>query len=200
MGLVAFDRGPFRRVAAPVEPVQDHRTVVERGDDADNSSVIAGIPPVSPAATTGSRGGVCRHDRGLPGQQAVASVGRVERALGGEHAWPCVGQDFEEFADNLPMLGEIGRCELREPAKLAPSAATVSSSRAKLVARAAASPGSSGPRPPCRPHFRTSWVSSSRRRNSGIAGGTERPSPSAMPSTTDSSSEIKTADRPQPRQ
>ena len=155
------------------------------------SSVIAGTPPVRPAAMTGSHGGLRRHC------SAWRASRRLRRSPGSiaPSAARMAGQAFGRISSNLHTTSQCAErsagARSRSRAKLAPSVATVSSRRARLVASAAAWPGSSRSRRPISAHFITSRVSSNWRRNGGIAGGMVRSSPSAMPSTNQSSSESR---------
>ena len=116
MGFVGFDRGPLRPIAASVEPRQDHRAPLERRHRRDQ--------PGHRRDAAGKPGGDDRVARRRPaplgrllGEQAVAAVGRVDRTFGGEDAGPSPRQDFEKAADDLPMLGQIGRRQIGEPRK-----------------------------------------------------------------------------------
>ena len=155
----------------------------------ESNSVIAGMPPISPAAITGWRGGerrqaaVCRSSRRLRRDAAsrASSSARIR------------GQWCGRISRNW---WTIRQCSARPSgtksaifAKLAPSVATRSRSRPRLAPSAAACPGKSGPAPRRSPQCRTSRVSSNRRRSSGIGGGTARSS--SPPSDNNSSSEAR---------
>src|SRR6201987_243091 len=114
MRLVALDRPPLFIIGAAVEPGQDHRTVVERGDDRKQPGHrrnAAGEPGGDDRVT----GGRAAPGRGLMLDQTVAPRGRVERALGGEYVQPLARQDLEKSVDDLPMRGEVPRNEVGEP-------------------------------------------------------------------------------------
>ena len=155
------------------------------------SPVSAGMPPVSPAATTRSGGGRRRH------RAAWRSSRRLRRSAGSRapSSARMPGQCRGRTSRNLLTICQCSASSsgTRSPSrsKLAPSPATLSRSRARLAASAAAWPGSSGSRPGCAPQRMTSCASSSRRRNSGIAGGTPKPSPPAVSPTGSSSPESR---------
>ena len=150
---------------------------------------------------TGSRGRRSAPHRRLLRQQAVAPLGRIERAFGGEDAGPGPRQDFEKGAHDLPMLGHIGRREVARAARSSP----LRSQRCRETARGRRRAPRPGPaaagrdRAVC-PSSSTSRVNSSRRRSSGIAGGTARSAVVRHALDQGQLVRIEIADRPHPRQ
>ena len=116
MGLVIFDRGPLRHIAEAVEPGQDHRAPIKGSDHRDQLGHRRD-PAGEPGGDDRVAGRRSAPDRRLLRQQAVAPIGRIERAFGSENAGPGPRQDFEKGAHDLPMLGQIGRREVGEPRK-----------------------------------------------------------------------------------
>ena len=71
-----------------------------------------------PAASTGWAGGV-RAQRSVSGvEQAAPAQARVEAALLGQDRGPTLAQQLEEGQRLLPVLGEIARHQLVEPAQI----------------------------------------------------------------------------------
>ncbi len=165
------------------------------------SSVIAGIPPVSPAAMTGSRGWRSAPDRRLLRQQAVAPIGRVERTLSGEDAGPGLRQNFEKMRARSANARQDRPARDRQAAR----SSLPRSPRCREGARGWRRERRPGPaaadrgRAAC-PIPAPVGSTADGAAIPGSPAALHRLPSSAAPSTKDSSSEIEVADRPHPRQ
>jgi hypothetical protein len=117
MRRVPADLRPLRRGARAVEAGEDHRALRHVGDDADQ-----GFERRNAAGEAGGDDRVTRRHRaplgGLARDQAVAALGRVERAFRLEDRRPLARQDVEETQHGLPVLGKLGRGQIPEPGKI----------------------------------------------------------------------------------
>ena len=127
---------------------------------------------------------VARHSRGLAPQQAVAPLGRVERAFGRENGGPGRGRISRNRSTICQCSARFGRRQIARVVETRPSVATRVEQPGERRGQRGGLAGqqrAASAAPPLQPSTRR--VSSSRRRNSGIAGGTARlarpPAPSA---------------------
>ena len=170
----------------------------------ESSSAIAGMPPVSPAAMTGSRRRRARHDRRLARAAGgcAARPGRARPRPPGSAARRAAGCRESRSTICQCSARSAGR-QIAQPVEArAPRSPPCRAAGRGVAASAAAWPGSSG-------RSAASPRSNRAPAGSAAAGGAARGSPAALrglgssapaPSASDSSSRIEVADRPQPRQ
>ena len=117
MRRIAGNRLPPRGIDAAVEPRQDHRALVEPGDDAEQF-----VERRKPADEPGRDNRVARRSGApqhrLPPQQQVPPLRRIERAFRCKDAWPGLWQDVEKPQHQLPMRREIVRRQFAQPAEI----------------------------------------------------------------------------------
>ena len=157
----------------------------------ERSSVMAGMPPTSPAAMTGSAGGERRQTppgagaggcAGLPGRlRPQRRECRASAAAGFRES----GRRSASAPRGFPAQDR--RC----PRRLRRSIATHVEKPAETSRKSGSLRGTSRSWPRRSPHRKTSWVNSKRRRSSGMAGSTDSPSSSTDPSRSPSSSESR---------
>ena len=170
MRSLAGDRGPLRRARAAVEAGQDNRAAIEAATTGAGRTAPACRPQPSRDDRSGGGPGATV---GPDAQQAVAPVGRVDRALGLQYRRPQTRQDFEKVettcqcSASSPAPARAACSKLASSARRRCRAAARARRPARRLGRAAAGPSVAALQPS------TSRVSSSRRRNSGIAGGTD---------------------------
>ncbi len=191
VSFVLFDCRPLGVVPVAVKAGEDHRAVVQRGDKRKQfRGVRRDATGQSHGDKAGWRGGERRQARAV-----CCSSTRLRRdsASRASSSARIRGQWCGRISRNWWIARQCSASpsgtKSTSLAKLAPSVATLSRSRARLAASAAACPGRSGSSPRRSPQCRTSRVSSNRRRSSGMGGGTAMSS--APPSDNDSSSEAR---------
>ena len=188
VSFVLFDCRPLGIIAVAVEAGEDHRTLIEPG----NQRKQFGHRRDAADQSRGDHRMARRRaapSRGLLFQQAIAPRCRVESLFLGENPGPMLRQDLKKLVDDAPMLRQplrdqigdpreacsLGRDPIEKPGEARRECGGLSGQERLLARRS--------------PQCRTSRVSSRRRRNSGIGGGTARSS--APPSDNDSSSESR---------
>ena len=111
MSLVLFDRRPLGRIAVAVETGEDHRAVVQRGDDRKQLGYCRDAAGQSRGDHRMARRRAAP-SLGLAFQQAIAPGRGVERPLLGENSGPMLRQDLKKMVDDAPVLRQSLRDQI----------------------------------------------------------------------------------------
>ena len=111
MSFVLFDCRPLGSIAFAIEAGEDHRALVERGDERKQLGHRRGAAGQSRSDHRMARWRAAP-SLGLAFQQAIAPGRGVERPLLGENSGPMLRQDLKKLVDDAPVLRQSLRNQI----------------------------------------------------------------------------------------